>query len=166
MADLTADYPLQAQGDYEIFTAIIADAVTLYHGALVGIEGGYANHWADGAADTFGGYVLGGDTTLVNDQPALLGDITPPTGRTAARVRIAEGAILTGLKGLLGPGGGAVVQADVGKPVYCPTSNPEDMTMVVTGANHVIGVLDDFRSATDVDVRLLTRAEMTAQKVA
>ena len=166
MADLTADSELTTQGNGALFSAPIADAITLYHGAIVGIEGGYANHWADGAADVLGGILVGGDTTLVSDAEALLGDITPPTGRTVPRVRIEEGAIITGLDSVLNAAGGAIAQTDVGGIVYCATSNTDDITMATTGATHPIGFIDDFVSATNVDIKLFTRAEMNAQALA
>ena len=166
MADLTADSELKTQGNGALFSAPIADAVTLYHGALVGLEAGYANHWADGAGDTFGGVVVGGDTTLVSDAEALLGDITPPTGRVVPRVRVEEGAILVGLDSVLNPAGGAVTQEHVGDIVYCSTSNTDDMTMASTGNTHPVGIIDDFRTATDLDVQLFTRATMKAQSLA
>jgi hypothetical protein len=163
MADLSADLEVTTQGNGELFTAVIADAVTLYHGCLVGIEGGYANHWADGANDVLGGILVGGETTLVSDAEALLGDITPATGRTAPRVRIEEGAILTGLDGVLNASDGALTIANVGDIVYCPSSNVADMTLNSSGHTHPVGFVDDFRSATDVDVKLFTRAEQLAQ---
>jgi hypothetical protein len=162
MADLTADSELKAQGNGKLFSAKIANAVTLYHHALVGIEGGYANHWADGANDVFGGIVVGGDTTLVSDAEALLGDTTPPTGRMVPRVRIEEAAILVGLDSITG----ASAQTTEGDLVYCGTSNTDDMTTDSSGMTHPIGFIDEWRSTTDVDVKLLTRAEMLAQATA
>jgi hypothetical protein len=57
-------------------------------------------------------------------------------------------------------------QAKVGDLVYCGTSNTDDMTLDSTGRTHPIGILWFYRSATDVDVKLFTPAEMLVQATA
>jgi len=137
----------------------IADGVTVYEGMLCGLEAGYINHWADGANDVFLGVVLGGKDR--GGDGILLGETsdTPPPEAWVDT----SGVILQHLDSV----GGTPTQAKVGDLVYSLTSNPDDMTLTaVTANNHPIGILWRFRSATDVDVKLFTPAEMLAQATA
>lgn len=138
---------------------IIADGVSMFAGMLVGAESGYANHWADGASDTFLGIVLGkGDganqltTTLVGDTSASI----PP------EVRVDD----SGTELVSIAVGGSPTQASVGAPVYSADSSVSSITIDATGRNHPIGWLKRFRSASDCDVRLFTPEEMLAQRIA
>lgn len=137
----------------------IANGVTVYEGMLASLEGGYLNHWADGANDVFVGPVEGGGVGLA-DETILLGD----TGATPVpEARVDErGLILMHLDSV----GDTPTQAKVGDLVYCSSSNPDDMTLDSTGRTHPIGWLKRFRLATDVDVHLFTPSEMLAQATA
>lgn len=142
-----ADQAIRVVRDWKAATRksfIIADGITVYEGMLCGVEGGYLNHWADGASDVFAGLLLNGESRA--DTGVLIGetsDSIPPR----AWVNM-EPIILTGLSSV----GNTPTQAKVGDYVYCGTSNPDDMTLESSGRNHPIGWLCDFRSATDVDV--------------
>jgi len=164
MADLAAHLVLETKPGPTVpgqLSAPIADAVTLYAGALVGLEGGYANHWADGANDVFAGIVVNGDIDASTTN-VYLGDITPAAGLVTPEVSIATGVTLMHLDSV----GDTPTQAKVGDLVYCNTSNVADMTLNASGMTHPIGWLSRFRSATDVDVTLFTPSEMLAQATA
>jgi hypothetical protein len=57
--------------------------------------------------------------------------------------------------------GGSPTIANVGALVYCPDSNPANLTKTDT-TNPPVGWLKRFRSATDCDVQLFTPAEWHA----
>lgn len=152
----------ESRGSVDSF--IIADGVTLYLKQLVSLESGYLNHWADGANDRFVGILYDGDRRdPLTD--AILGetsDSPPPEGRCYT-----DGVTLMHLDSVLDTDGAATLsQADVGKFVYCGTSNPDDMTLATTGNTHPIGILKRVRSATDVDVKLFSMMESAAQQLA
>lgn len=136
---------------------VIANGVTLYAGALVGLEGGYLNHWADGTNDRLVGIVLGeGDG--ISPAAAMLGDTSasvPPEARCDESGVTLEGIAV----------GGTPTQADVGGPVYCADSDIANITKSSTGRTHPIGRLTRFRSVSDCDVELFTPAEMLAQQI-
>jgi hypothetical protein len=125
---------------------------------LCALEGGYINHWADGANDVFAGVLLGGDDRAGD---GVLTGNTSDTPPPEARVDV-SGVTLMHLSGV----GDTPTQAKVGDLVYCGTSNVADITLSATGRNHPIGYMSRFRSATDVDVTLFTPAEMLAQATA
>lgn len=154
MADLAANttHKTRPRGGRDSFQ--IANGVTLYSGALVSLEGGYLNHWADGSDDVFMGVLLGGD---LNTSNAIVGD-TSATPVPEAWVDT-SGATLMHLDSV----GDTPSQAKVGDDVYCSTSNTDDITLSATGANYPIGYLSKFRSTTDVDVTLYTPAEARAK---
>lgn len=136
----------------------MANTITLYEGMLVSMEGGYANHWADGATDVFAGIVLGGDDRASDGVlTGATGDSPPPE----CRIDI-SGVTLMHLASV----GDTPSQAKVGDLVYCSTSNVEDMTLESSGYTHPIGYLSRFTSTTDVSVTLFTPAEMLAQATA
>jgi hypothetical protein len=164
MADATSNndaQTIESRGPVDSF--VIADGVTLYKKTLVSLEGGYLNHWADGANDQFAGVLKDGDirdytTGAITGETS---DSPPPEGYVYT-----DGVTLMHLDSVLGPDGGNVGQDDVGKFVYCSTSNPDDLTLVSTGATHPVGILKRFRSATDVDVKLFSMMEAAAQRLA
>jgi len=137
----------------------IANGVTLYPGALVALEGGYLNHWADGANDVFVGIVLG-DALGVSPGSGLVGD-TSATPIPEARVDQSGVTLMH-----LGSVGGTPTQAKVGDLVYSADSDTDSITLTIGALNHPIGYMSRFRSATDVDVTLFTPAEMLAQATA
>ena len=111
MADVTARKTLATKTRSGRSAYPIANGVTLYEGALVGLEGGYLNHWADGANDVFVGIVLG-DALGVSPGAALTGD-TSATPVPEARVDD-SGVTLLGLDSV----GGTPTAAKVGDIVY------------------------------------------------
>jgi hypothetical protein len=159
MADLAAStiHKTQPRSGYNAYP--IADGITLYPGALVALEGGYLNHYADGATDVFVGIVLG-DAVGISPGGALTGDTT---ASPVPEARVDQsGVTLMHLASVAG----TPTQAKVGDLVYCSTSNTDDMTLTEVGRTHPVGYLSKFRSATDVDVTLFTPAEMLAQATA
>lgn len=139
---------------------IIANGVTVYEGQFASIESGYLNHWADGASDVFLGVVLGGDDRAKDG--VLTGntsDSPPPEARVDT-----SGVILMHLSSVAGQT--TLTQANVGAPVYCTTSNPDDLTTVSSGATNPVGFIYRFRSATDIDVKLFSVGEFMAQRIA
>lgn len=159
MADLGANrvHKTQPRSGYNSYP--IANGVTLYPGALVSLEGGYLNHWADGAGDVFVGIVLG-DATGISPGGALTGD-TSATPIPEARVD-QSGVTLMHLDSV----GDTPTQAKVGDLVYSADSDTDSLTLDNTGRTHPIGYMSKFRTATDVDVTLFTPAEMLAQATA
>ena len=137
---------------------IIADGVTVYEGMLVGIAAGYANHWADAAADeVFAGILLGGDDRARDG--IIIGetsDTPPPECRVDT-----SGVVLMHLTIA-----GTPTQAKVGDPVYSADSAVASITLTIGALNHLIGHMIRYRSSTDVDVQLITPAEFMAQAVA
>lgn len=136
---------------------IVADGVTVYEGMLAGLEGGYLNHYADGAADVFLGVVIGGDDRAKDG--VLTGETsdTPPP-----RAWVDESGITLKHLTVLG----TPTQAKVGDYVYADSSNPADLTLLSTGQVHPVGILTDYRSATDCDVELFSKMEHAAQALA
>jgi len=140
----------------------ITDGVTAYAGMLVGIQGGHANHWADGATDVFAGLAIGGDdragdgvlTGETSDSPDP--QLHVNTGGDTLMHLASVGEIPSG----------TVTQSDVGDVVYATSSNVTDITISSSGRSHPIGYIIRFRSATDVDVQLFTPTEMLAQATA
>lgn len=160
MADLAASvvHKTQARGRN---AAQIANGVTLYEGALVGLEAGYLNHWADGANDVFWGVLLGPGIGLAVGA-ALTGNTSatpPPEGQVDT-----SGVVLMHLDSVAGQV--ATTIANQGDLVYCATSNTDDMTLVASGHTHPIGWISRWRATDDIDVQLFTPAEMLAQATA
>lgn len=137
----------------------IADGVVVYEGMLAGIDAttGYLEHWADGANDCFAGVVLGGDDRA---KDGVLTGETSDTPPPEARVDT-SGTVLMHLSSI----NNSPVQGNVGDPVYCGTSNPDDITTNSSGRNHPIGFIVRWRTATDVDVQLFSMAHHVAQRV-
>ena len=159
MVDVTARKTLATKTRSGRSAYPIADGVTLFEGALVGLEGGYLNHWADGANDVFVGIVLG-DALGVSPGAALTGDTS---GTPVPEARVDDsGVTLLGLDSV----DGTPTAAKVGDVVYCTTSNTDALTLTAGALNHPVGFMSAFRSATDVDVTLFTTAEHLAQATA
>jgi len=159
MADVTARKTLATRSRSGRSAYPIADGVTLYEGALVALESGYLNHWADGAADVLVGIVLG-DALGVSPGAALTGDTS---GTPVPEARVDDsGVTLVGLSSV----GDTPTAAKVGDLVYCADSDVDSITLSATGRTHPIGFMSAFRPATDVDVTLFTTAEMLSQATA
>lgn len=156
MADVTARKTLATKTRSGRSAYPIANGETLYEGALVGLEAGYLNHYADGANDVFVGIVLG-DALGISPGAALTGN-TSATPVPEARVDD-SGVTLVGLDSV----GGTPTAAKVGDVVYCGSSNTDDITLTATGRNHPIGYMSAFRAADDVDITLFTPTECLAQ---
>ena len=158
MADLGAnDYTQVTAARGATKSYIIANGVTLYIGELVQLESGYANKWDD-SADYFLGVVVGFVTPGATGALAVLGNQT-----TYPLVVVdVSGLILEHLDSV----GGTVSQAVVGTLVYGTSSNTDDLTMESSGRTDPIGVLDDYVSGTDVNVRLFSNMEFMAQQTA
>lgn len=156
MADVTARKTLETQTRSGRCSYPIQNGVTLYEGALVGLQNGYLNHYADGAGDVFVGIVLGPGVG-VSPGAAMTGDNTV-SPEPEARVD-QSGVTLMHLDNV----GGTPTAAKVGDVVYSGTSNTDDITLTATSRNHPIGYMSAYRSATDVDITLFTPAEMLAQ---
>jgi len=135
----------------------IANGVTAYEGMLVGIEGGYANHWADGANDIFAGICLRGDDRAKDG--VLTGNTsdTPPPELTVDT----SGVVLMHMVIA-----GTPTQAKVGDYVYSADSNPTSITLNSSGRTHPIGIMSRYRSATDVDVTLFSMMDHAVQAIA
>lgn len=137
----------------------IANGVTLFEGALVGLVAGYLDFWDDGANSVFAGICEGAGVGIDPNSGALTGD-TSATPVPEARVD-ESGAIL-----VVTDLGGTPSQAKVGDLVYSADGNLSSLTLTIGALNHPIGFLKKFRSTTDVDVQLFTPAEFLAQATA
>jgi len=158
MADLGADriHATKTRAGRDAYP--IANGVTLYVGALVALEGGYLNHYADGANDVFVGIVTGPGIGI-SPGAALTGN-TSGTPVPQARVD-SSGVTLVGV-----PMAGSPDATKVGDLVYCADSDTDNMTLTIGSLNHPIGFMSRFGSATDVDVTLFTPTEMLSQATA
>ena len=159
MADLAVNTVLKTQPRSGYNSYPIANGITLYPGALVSLEGGYVNHYADGAADVLLGICLG-DALGITPGAALTGN-TSGTPVPEARVD-QSGATIMHI-----PVAGTATQAKVGDLVYCADSNVgANVTLTIGALNHPIGYLSKFRSVSDCDITLFTPSEMLAQATA
>jgi hypothetical protein len=157
MADVTVKVVHKTSNGNHTMVAPIADGVTLYEGQLIGLEGGYANLWADGANDVFAGVLIGGNNEATFG--TYKGD-TSASPLPQARIDC-SGVVLEHLDSV----GDTPSQAKVGDLVYCGSSNTDDMTLESSGRTNAIGILWFYRSSTDVDVKLFTPAEALAYNV-
>ena len=154
----------QPRGDSMSF--VIADGTSIWRGSLVGITSGYLTAWADAAAQLFCGLLFNGDVrektgTNAGKITGETSDSPPPEG-----IVLNGGITLMHLDSVLDELNGSLAATDVGMVVYCGTSNTDDMGGQSSGANHPVGVITRFRSATDVDVTLFSMMEHLAQKEA
>ena len=147
MADVTAKKTIETKANSGRGSYKIADGVTLYEGALVGLQSGYLNHWDE--TGQFVGVLIGGEDRL-NDGTIIgeTSDSKPPEGYVND-----EGVTLMHLDSV----GGSPTAAKVGALVWCSTSNTDDMTLTDT-TNPPVGYMSRYRSATDVDVTLFSTA--------
>lgn len=158
MADRTASFVFETHPAAGRMSVPMATGETLYEGMLVGLEGGYGNHWADGANDVFAGIALRGDDRL-NDGVLTGNTSDSPVPEVTIDI---SGVTLMRLASV----GDTPTQAKVGDLIYCGTSNTNDMTLDSSGRTHPIGWMSRFRTATDVDVTLFTPSQMLAQATA
>lgn len=137
----------------------IADGVTLYQGALVGLVAGFLDHWDDGAGSVFVGFVAGESDGVRPGYP-MTGDAS---GSPVPEARVDEsGRTLRHLTSL----GGTPTAAKVGDLVYGSSSNVDDLTLDASGRTHPIGLVSRFVSTSDCDVTLFTPSEHLAQATA
>jgi len=156
MTDRTAhkSYDFRAGPTHYQKSWIIADGVTVAQGTLIQVQAGYANHWDDTSGDDrFAGIATNADS--YNNDGIWLGEITPTLNRRTPRVTVDEGAIITNFDSL----GSTTAITDIGSFVYCPDSDPDNMTLESSGNTSIIGILEDWRSTTDTDIRLFTMIE-------
>jgi hypothetical protein len=139
----------------------IANGVTLIEGSLVGLEGGYLNHWADGANDVFVGIVSGPGigitgTTAAGAPAAITGNTS---GSPIPEAKVITGVILMGLTVLDTP-----TQAKVGDLVYLTDSDYVNLTLEGSTPINAVGWMCRYTSATDQEVRLFTPTEFIAHR--
>ena len=158
MADLAANQIHETRPRSGYATYPIANGVTLYPGALVSLEGGYLNHYADGANDVFVGVCLG-DAIGISPGAALPGNTS---GTPIPEARVDESGVTLMHLDVAG----TPTQAKVGDLVYSATSNVADMTLTIGSLNHPIGYVSRFYGTDDIDVTLFTPSEFLAQATA
>lgn len=125
----------------------IANGVTLPVGTLVQEESGFANHFDGTVGHVLLGIVMGGENPDSNGNPVGDTSLTPDP----AVYVDCSGALLTNV---------AVASSTViGAHVYCDDSDLDNMTITQPGADHPIGIIVGWRSATDCDVKLYTPTE-------
>jgi hypothetical protein len=121
---------------------VLADGVTFYGGALVGVNAaGYLAKWADTAGHHFAGVLLEGG---VGDTSA-----NPPT----------EGRVDTSRVTLESVPVASLAQSDVGALVYCTTDNVDDLTLSAGTNVSAIGTVVRFVDPGIGDVQLFDSAK-------
>ena len=162
MADRTTDLIIVTRPSSGRDAFPIENAVTLAAGTLLQLQNGRANHWDDsGSNDIFLGIAISGDDGGSTDG-SWLGDTSGDPDPDPEVGVDTSGATLMHLASVAGPEGVAPIQTDVGRVVYCPDSDTDNITTVSTTNTNVIGFIIRFRSATDVDVRLFSPSEWLA----
>jgi hypothetical protein len=157
MADRTTDLIIETRSRGGRDSFIIANTVTLAAGTLVQLEAGFANHWDDsGSNDVFVGIAIAGDDSGSTDH-TWLGDTSGDPDPDPRVTVDTSGAILRSLSI-----GGTITQASVGALVYSADSDTASLTTNSSGRTNALGTVWNFRSATDVDVRLFTPDEFLA----
>lgn len=149
MADRTTnDNNMVVEFDKGKYSFPIADGVTLGVGALVQLASGFLDHWDE--AGIFIGIVVSGEDTgkLTSESAGTLKGNTSLTPDPRAYVDT-SGAILTRQTSVAG----TPTQAKVGDQIWSADSDADSITLSTTG-NESIGRLWDFRSSTDVDIKL------------
>jgi len=142
MADLTADtvhktYPRAGRVSFTV-----ANGVTLYAGALVGINaGGYLAKWADTAGHKFAGVLLAGAVGNTSATP-------PVEGRVDTSGLTIKGALVASL-----------AVTDVNALVYCTTDNPADFSLSAGSNTKAVGWVSRYISSGVGDVTLFTPEE-------
>jgi len=155
MADRTTTKIIETRPSAGRDSFPIADGVTVAAGTLVQLEAGFLNHWDDSASnDVFVGIVIGGEDRAGDG--IIIGE-TSDTPDPRAFVDT-SGVILMHLDSI----NGTPSQAKVGDLIYCDDSDTDNMDLQASGNTNAIGVLWEFRSTTDCDVKLFTPAEYIA----
>ncbi len=155
MADRTTTKIIETRPSAGRDSFAIADGVTVAAGTLAQLQAGFLNHWDDsGSNDNFLGIVIGGKDRASDG--IIIGE-TSDTPDPRAFVDT-SGVILMHLDSI----DGTPVQANVGAVVYCPDSDTDNIDLQASGNTNAIGVLWNFRTATDCDVKLFTPAEFLA----
>lgn len=154
MAALSADttLPLATQARPRQRPYVIKNSQAMYRRALCGLDAdGVLIPWADSAlALRWKGIFDNWDRAGVT------------AGNTSATPAI-RGIVDVGGPMLYGVDvAGVSTRASIGEPVYAPTDNYADLTLTPTAFVKPIGVLDDFRTTSDMDVRLFTPEEYHA----
>lgn len=145
MADPTFNRTLEGRaGAGERRSYVVANGITIYGGALVGIvASGYADYW-DNIATTRAVGVA---------QDEVTGDTS---ATPEPRVEVSHGdeivADVTGADDI----------GDVGALVYCQDGNPDSMTLTAA-TSPAIGIITEWESASRQYVRLFTPAELEAK---
>ncbi len=122
---------------------VVADTITIYAGALVGLNaGGYADKWVDQAGHTFLGVALQTVTGNLSAslKPEVMVDVS---GVTLRDVTIA----------------GTFVQADLNSILHCATDNAADAKKAANTNTKGIGWASRFASAGVGDITLFTPEE-------
>lgn len=152
MAALSANpsVPQRVQERSKTRTFVVKTSEVIYDSALVGTDlNGDLVAWEDVATTVFAGIAEGGATT--GDDTA-----TPPVRATVRESGVTlEGVDVAGVSD----------RASINQVVYCATDNVADLTLTPTTNNFPIGFLLDWRSNTDMDVRLFTAAEYLTYSV-
>lgn len=132
----------------------VKDGVTIYHGALVGVDtdDGALKNWAAGTDDgiMFLGIAMPKGNSILGDEDGL----PPVECPVDTSGMILEGVAVTGVTGHT---------ADVGDLVYATDENTFTKTASPAG-KWAVGTILRVRSGTSCDVRLFTPAEYRAQR--
>lgn len=138
-------------------TFVVKNSQALYHGGLVGLDAnGVLVPWDDTAVTN---RFLGIFDAF---EPALTSGAATTTGNTSATPAV-RGRVRTGGETLRGVDvAGVTARANIGEPVYGTTDNHTDLTLTPTAFVKPIGRLVDFRSTSDMDVKLFTPDEYHA----
>lgn len=145
MANLTADtiHETRPRAGRDSYT--VDDGVTLYAGALVGVDAsGYLDKWADTVGHEFQGILLEGAVGDTSASPPVEGRVDT-SGVTLPNVAVAS-----------------AVQGSVNALVYSSTDNPADFVLSATTNVAAVGWVKRFRSAGFADVTLFTPEEHLA----
>lgn len=127
----------------------IADGVTLFPGALVGVNAaGYLDKWSDTAGMILAGILLAGNP-----------DVNPLTGSTSTTPN-PEGRVNVNGDYIRDVPIATLTQAGVNSKVYCTTDNlEEDCTLTAASNVGEIGIVTRFRSAGRGDIQLYSHSE-------
>jgi len=159
MTALTANAPnLKTQPNARTRTFQVKNAQTIYHGALVALDSGYLVPWSDTSGLQFLGVFEGFEPIITDDGIiAIVGDTgNAPDIRGIVDV---SGAYLNGVDVT-----GVSAITSLGAQVFGPDDNYATPSLTGTVDVGPIGWLADFRSATDMDVKLYTPNEYMARE--
>lgn len=150
MAALSANpsVPQALQARASTKTYVIKTDEVIYDSALVGADAnGDLLAWADTAALKFVGIAEKGATTGNDAADVPVRATVRDDGPTLYGVDVAT----------------VTDRASIGAKVYSPTDNVADLTLAAASNNKAIGILIDWRSNSDMDVRLFTPTEYLNQ---